>query len=111
MPIIKSKSINLASDHNASIIGGSLKAVVAQVYGFLIGVLCAVPSIAEGSRLDVLMLPLGIVLGVLAGALPLSLLVLLLKFLTQGLLDISSYLLVAAAYDNEIIKISAHLTT
>jgi hypothetical protein len=111
MPIIKSKSINFASDHRASSMGGSLKAIVAEVYRFLIGVLKAVPAVAEGSRLDVLMLPLGIVLGVLAGALPLSLLVLLLKFLTQGLLDISSYLLVAAAHDNEIIKVAAHLTT
>jgi hypothetical protein len=158
-----SKSINFASDQMASSMGGGLKAIIAEVYRFLIGVLKAVPTILEGSRLDVLMLPLRIVLGVLAheflynnptingallaarilhmialrvgsllpkwirhflihapSAVPfvftpdllrLGLLVLLLKFLTQGLLDISSYLLVAAAHDNEIIKISAHLTT
>jgi hypothetical protein len=146
----------------ASSMRGSLKAIVAEVYRFLIGVLGSVPAVAERSRLDVLVLPLWVVLGILAGAplldnstingallaagilhmitlrigsllpdwiryfpiyapsavpfvftpdfLRLRLFMLLLNLLAQGLLDISSYLLVAA-HDNEVIKVAAHLTT
>jgi hypothetical protein len=110
-PIAKSRITTFIIDQAASSMRAGLKAIVAEVYRFLIGVLRAVPPVSEGSRLDVLVLPLWVVLGILAGTLLLGLLVLLLKLLAQGLLYIGSYLLVAAAHNNEIIKVSAHLTT
>ena len=89
----------------ASSMGGGLKAIVAEVYRFLVGVLLAVPPVSEGSRLDVLVLPLWVVLGILAGAL------LLLNLLLQSFLDGLDRLLIPADDDEEIIKVAAHLTT
>jgi hypothetical protein len=104
-PIAKSRINTLIIDQAASSMKAGLKAIIAEVYRFLIGVLKAVPTILEGSRLDVLVLPVWIVLGILAGAF------LFLNLLLQSFLDGFSHLLVRAADNKEIIKVAAHLTT
>jgi hypothetical protein len=104
-PIAKSRINTLIIDQAASSMRAGLKAIVAEVYRFLIGVLKAVPTIIEGSRLDVLVLPVWIVLGILAGTL------LFLNLLLQSFLDRLNRLLIPADNDEEIIKVAAHLTT